>query len=157
MQIYSGVFTIPATGTTSPTIFSPNSRPIPTNFSVTPANDQTTLAILPYGDMYICTPGSPTNVPGVAATGFSLTGTPGDTVSIAVYYPERIEAPLVNIMASVSGTVKTDVGQGTAPDPNINLQADATGIAAAVNNQTSNFPTNRLPKATDGGVLTGTT
>jgi hypothetical protein len=37
------------------------------------------------------------------------------------------------VVSSITGTVKTDVGQGTAPTPNIIIGADDTGIAAAVN------------------------
>jgi hypothetical protein len=116
--IYKGVFVLPTSGSTARVPLVPDNLPIPANVSVTPTADTATFIASPWLDSFLCTAGSPTNIPGsggkpISITGFSIQGTPGDTVSVAIYYPEQIEAPLVNVdvtgTVGISGTVDTNL------------------------------------------------
>ncbi len=115
MQLFKGTITIPSSGTTSLTSLVPANEPVKANVSVTPTSFTATFIAAPYSDHYTCTAGSPTNIPGILLTGFSISGTVGDTVSLAIYYPEMIQAPLVAVTATIPNTVKTDFGQSGVP------------------------------------------
>ena len=127
MQLFKGTITIPSSGTTVRTIISPNNLPIRANVSINPTSNTTTFTAFPYTDNFDCPAGSASVFPDVELTGFTLTGTVGDTVSVAIYFPEVIRAPPVAVTATIPNTVKTDFGQSTAPASIV----AATGTSAA--------------------------
>lgn len=123
MQLFKGTLTIPAGGTTVRTVLVPDNQPIHANFSVNPTSFLATFTAWPNGDNYDCSPGAASDSEEILLTGFTVTGTPGDTVSVALYWPEKVTAAPVTSV-SISGT------------PNFNLQkiggTTQTGVDSAL-------------------------